>query len=174
MKDFDKRLIILGSGGYGKVIADIARQMNKYSSILFLDDNDTSNNIIGKCSDYRNFIDEYTEFYPAFGRNELRIDWINKLISKNALVATIIHPSSYISHLSNIDLGTVVLPKAIINSYVNIGKGCIINLGAIVDHNCYIGEGSHICLGAIIKADNNIYPCTKVEAGTVIKNGFYR
>ena len=72
MKDFDKRLIILGSGGYGKVIADIARQMNKYSSILFLDDNDTSNNIIGKCSDYRNFIDEYTEFYPAFGRNELR------------------------------------------------------------------------------------------------------
>ncbi|HBI7095557.1 TPA: hypothetical protein ACOTGO_001852 [Clostridium perfringens] len=168
------KLIILGSGGYGKVIADIAGQMNKYSSILFLDDNDTSSDIIGKCSDYRNFIDKYTEFYPAFGRNELRIDWINKLISEDALVATIIHPLSYISPLSNIDLGTVVLPKAIINSYVNIGKGCIINLGTIIDHNCYIGEGSHICIGAIIKADNNIIPFTKIEAGTVIKNGFYK
>lgn len=174
MKKINKRLIILGAGGYGKVVADIAVQMNSYKIILFLDDNYRSSNVIGKCSDYRNFIDEYTEFYPAFGSNELRIDWINKLISEDVSVATIIHPSSYVSSLSNIDLGTVILPKAIINSYVNIGKGCIINLGAIVDHNCSIGDGSHICPGTIIKADNNVTPCTKIEAGVVIQNGFYK
>ncbi|MDM0800777.1 hypothetical protein QTI34_09800 [Clostridium perfringens] len=174
MKEFNKRLIILGSGGYGRVVADIARQLDSYDRILFLDDKDIRNDVIGKCSDYRDFIDEYTEFYPAFGDNELRINWINTLVSEGAKVPKIIHPSAYISSLTTIGLGTVILPKAIINSYADIGIGCIINLGAIVDHNCSIGDGSHICPGTIIKADNNVTPCTKIEAGVVIQNGFYK
>lgn len=32
------RLIILGAGGYGKTVADIARQSGKYEQIYFLDD----------------------------------------------------------------------------------------------------------------------------------------
>ena len=35
------RLIIVGADGYGKVIAEIAERMGRYSEVNFLDDNAT-------------------------------------------------------------------------------------------------------------------------------------
>ena len=35
------RLIIIGAGGYGRTVADVARQSGKYESIGFLDDNES-------------------------------------------------------------------------------------------------------------------------------------
>lgn len=56
------RLIILGAGGYGKTVADIARQSGKYEQIYFLDDGqETSDLILGTCSEYMKFADGNTE-----------------------------------------------------------------------------------------------------------------
>lgn len=70
------RLIILGAGGYGKTIEDVAGQLNRYEKINFLDDKADSENILGKTSDFIKFINLGTKFYPAFGDNELRYNWI--------------------------------------------------------------------------------------------------
>lgn len=52
------RLIILGAGGYGKTVADIARQSGKYEQIYFLDDGqETSDLILGTCLEYMKFAD---------------------------------------------------------------------------------------------------------------------
>lgn len=167
------KLIILGSGGYGRVVADVAEQLGKYESIRFLDDNDTRNDILGKCADYADFADENTEFYPAFGNNDLRMKWIDEILEKGLNIATIIHPTAYISPTVTIDVGTVILPKAAINSYTQIGKGVLVNMGALIDHNCALGDGCHICLGAMIKADNHIPAGLKIEAGQVVENRTY-
>lgn len=168
------KLIILGSGGYGRVVADVAEQLGKYESIHFLDDNDTRDDVLGKCSDYSGFADGNTEFYPAFGNNELRMKWINELLEKGMNFATIIHSSAYISSTVTVGAGTVILPKAAINSHTTIGRGVLINMGALIDHNCTLGDGCHICLGAMIKADNHIPAGLKIEAGQVIENRTYR
>ena len=63
------KLIILGAGGHGKVVADIASQTGKYSDIFFLDDNSKDEKVIGKCSEYLSFKDSNVEMYPAFGNN---------------------------------------------------------------------------------------------------------
>lgn len=69
------RLIILGAGGYGKTVADIARQSGKYEQIYFLDDGqETSDLILGTCLEYMKFADGNTEMYPAFGNNEMRLN----------------------------------------------------------------------------------------------------
>ena len=39
------KLVILGSGGYGRMIADVAAQLNKYDEILFLDDNSAAEDV---------------------------------------------------------------------------------------------------------------------------------
>lgn len=173
MKTALKRLVILGAGGFGKVVADVASQLNRYESVVFLDDGDGAD-IIGKCSAYAAFIDENTELYPAFGNNTLRLDWIERLLQSGAQVPTLVHPTAYVSPTAEIGIGTVVLPKAVVNSYTAVGQGCIINVGAIIDHNCTVDAGAHICLGAIVKADNHIPSCLKIEAGEVVANGTYR
>jgi len=161
------KLIILGAGGYGQTVADIAEQSGLYEKILFLDDNSTAENVVGKCNDYKDYKD--FSIYPAFGNNEMRSSWIEKLETEGFSVPTLIHPSAYISPKSMVEQGCVILPHAVINTRCKISKGCIINCSAIIDHGCIIEEGCHICLGAIIKAENRIAKNTKIEAGEVIQ-----
>lgn len=162
-----KRLVVLGAGGYGRTVKDVASQTGKYQEILFLDDN--SDYAVGKCNDYLEYADEDTEFYPAFGNNEFRLNWINKFEENNLKVAIIVHPTAYVSPTAKIYKGVVVLPKAVVNTDCVVKKGCIINCGSIVDHGCVIEEGCHICLGAIVKGENHLPKCMKVEAGEVIQ-----
>lgn len=159
------RLVILGAGGYGRTVADIAHQLG-YSTIV-LDDADSGHPL----STFSSFIDENTSFIPAFGNNTFRMEWINRIEESGGQLATLIHPTAYISPTATISHGTVILPHVNINTDVVVGKGCIINLGAIVDHGCVLEEGVHICLGAIVKGENRIEKCSKIEAGEVVERG---
>jgi hypothetical protein len=38
-----RNLLIIGAGGHGKVVADIAKRMNQWEEIAFLDDNEKLN-----------------------------------------------------------------------------------------------------------------------------------
>ena len=167
------RLIILGAGGYGRTVADVAAQTGAYDTILFLDDNSQAEDVIGKCTDYAAYKDENTVFYPAFGNNEGRVSWQKRLSEKGCRIATIIHPTAYVSPTVRMAEGNVVLPHAIVNTGCEVKEGCIINCGAIVDHGCVIEEGVHVCLGAIVKAENRIPRLMKIEAGLVIENRTY-
>lgn len=158
------RLVILGAGGYGRTVADVAEQLG-YEDIIVLDDALEGKEI----STFTQHIADDTEFIPAFGNNEFRMRWIDSITDVGGRLATLIHLSAFVSPKAQIGQGTVILPGAVINTETKIGKGCIINIGALVDHGNMIGEGCHICCGAIIKAENVISPMTKVEAGTVIE-----
>ena len=162
-----KKLIILGSGGYGHTVSDVAEQLGY--NILFLDDSLPDHPL----SSFVDFVGENVEFIPAFGNNAFRMEWINRIEESGGQLSTLIHPAAYVSPKSTINPDTVILPHAIINTDVVINRGCIINLGAIVDHGCIIEEGVHICLGAIVKGENRIERLSKIEAGEVVERGQY-
>ena len=86
------RLIILGAGGYGHVIEDMAIQSEKYGDILFLDDNSQD-----KCSTFLQYKKEDTEFYPAFGNNAIRMEWLCRLEENQCRIASFVHPAAYVS-----------------------------------------------------------------------------
>jgi len=165
------KLIILGAGGYGRTVADVAEQLGIYDTIAFLDDN--SKNAIGKCEDFLQYAGEDIYFYPAFGNNPLRVSWIRKLMEHGCLVPVVVHPRAYVSPKAVLSSGTVVLPGAIVNTNTVVGIGGIINCGAVVDHDCVLDEGIHVCLNAVVKADNHLPAYTKVEAGQIVSNGEY-
>lgn len=167
------RLIILGAGGYGQTVADLACQSGRYESVSFLDDNASGADVVGKCGDFAAFADGNTEMYPAFGNNRGRLNWLDRLEAAKIPLPTIVHTSAYVSPSADIGQGCVVLPGAIVNTGCQVERGCIINCGAIVDHGCVLEEGVHICLGAIVKAENRIPMCMKIEAGQVVENCTY-
>ena len=168
------RLIILGAGGHGQVVADIARQIKRYEQVQFLDDCAEGVEIVGKCDDYLEFKNENTEMYPAFGNNEVRIQWENKMIKSGIKLAKVIHPLAYVSPQAEIANGCVVMPYAIVNTGTKIKKACIINIGSIIDHDCILEEGCHLAPGAIVKGENHLPKGTKVDSGEVIPLQFYK
>lgn len=167
------RLIILGAGGHGKVVADLAKQTGKYKEIFFLDDNSQEAEVIGKCSQYLEFQSADTEMYPAFGNNTARIQWENKLLEADIRLAKIIHPLAYISSLAEVASGCVIMPYAVVNTGTKIKKACIINIGAMVDHDCILEEGCHLAPGAIVKGENHLPEGMKVDSGEVVPLQYY-
>lgn len=159
----NKKLVILGSGGYGRTVYDIADQLSY--SITVLDDTDKEHPL----ASFVCYIDDDTEFIPAFGNNEFRLQWINRIEEVGGKLATLIHPSAYVSPKAQVSSGCVILPGAIVNTGCKVGKGCIINLGATVDHDVVIEDGVHLCLRCIVKGENRISRCEKIEAGEIIE-----
>jgi UDP-N-acetylbacillosamine N-acetyltransferase len=165
------RLIILGAGGYGRTIADLAEQSKTYDEILFLDDH--SDQAIGTIVELESFIDTNTAFYPAIGNNEFRCELIRKIQDAGGKVVSIIHPSAYISPTAKIGIGVAILPHASVGTNVKICSGCIVNMNVVIDHDCVLEEGVHIAPGAIVKGENRITEYIKVESGTVVGRGEY-
>ena len=164
------RLIILGAGGYGRTVADVAGQTGQFDEIAFLDDNSTALDVIGKCAKYERFRDGQTAFYPAFGDNKGRLKWLYHLREAGCTSPIIIHPTAYVSPTAQIEPGTVLLPHTVVNTNCVVKSGCIVNCGAIVDHGCVLAAGVPICLGAIVKAEHRIPRCPHIAAGHVVPN----
>ncbi|WP_095173677.1 MULTISPECIES: PglD-related sugar-binding protein [Blautia] len=160
-----KSLLIIGTGGHGKVVAEVAKDIG-YEEVAFLDDNVPES--IGKVSEIEKFKDEYSEAFVGIGNNKLRGELIQKLQDYGFTVPVLIHTSAYISRTAKIDIGTVVEPKAIVNANSHIGAGCIISVGAIVDHDVEIGACCHVNAGTIVKAGGKIESFRKLEAGEVV------
>lgn len=183
------RLIIIGAGGHGKVIADNAIK-NGYTNINFVDDHVIGNcmgfSIIGTVAEIEYLNDGQTDFVIGIGNNKTR-----KLIADryNVNWVTLIHPSAQIAVNASIDAGTVIMAGAVVNVSATVGKHCIINTGAVVEHDnvigdyvhlspkaalggtVHIGEMTHIGIGATV--NNNIEICPKCVIGAgavVIKN----
>lgn len=159
----NKKLIILGSGGYGRTVYDIAEQLGY--SITVLDDSDQEYPL----ASFSCYIDDDTEFIPAFGNNEFRLQWIHRIEEAGGKLATLIHPTAYVSPKAEVSIGCVILPGAIVNTGCKVGKGCIINLGAAVDHDVVIEDGVHLCVRCIVKGENRISHFEKIEAGEIIE-----
>jgi len=168
-----RTLLILGAGGYGRTVADVASQLGRYAQIAFLDDGREGPDILGCCADVFRFADEDTDVYPAFGNNANRVKWLNILVEHGLRVPTLVHPRAYVSPTATIGDGTAVLPMAVVNTGTAVGKGCIINIGALVDHDCVLEDGVHLAPGAIVKAENRIPAGTKINSGEVIENRRY-
>lgn len=167
-----KSLLILGAGGHGKVVKEVALAMksasgNIYEYVDFLDDN--SLDAIGKISEVELYINQYDEAFCGIGNNQFRKVILEKLAILGYEIPVLIHPSAYVSDTAVIGKGTVVEPKAIVNANTVVGSGCIISVGAIVDHNVTVGDCCHVNAGAICEAGSKLEVCTKLEVGEVVK-----
>jgi len=171
MKD---RLLIIGAGGHGKVVADIALKMDRWDYIAFLDDNDdikTSMGIevIGKSADMFRYIKDY-DIFVAIGNNETRKVIQEKLEVEGASIPVLIHPEAVIGREVEIGVGTVIMAGVVVNCCTTIGKGCIINTGATIDHDNLIEDYVHISPGVHTAGAVRIGKGTWLGIGSIVSN----
>ena len=162
-------LLILGAGGHGKVVAEIATSLGY--EVLFLDDK-PGENVVGKINEFEKYKDSFDSFIIGIGNNKLRGEIQKKLSELGVTIATLISPKALVSSSTSIGEGTVVEPGAIINTGIQIGKGCIISVGSIIDHDSVIEDFAHVNAGAICMSGAHVEKEQKIEAGQIV-HGFY-
>ena len=168
-----KDLIIIGAGGHGRVIADIAQKLGTYETISFLDDGDAKETmglpIVGKTSDIEKYIDT-ADIFVAIGNNKVRGEFIERLLLMGSNISTLIHPSAVIGACVEIGVGTAVMAGTVINPCVKLGQGVIVNTSSSIDHDCTIGDYCHIAVGVHVAGTVNLGKKVWLGAGATIKN----
>ena len=164
------RLVIIGAGGHGKVIADNALK-NGYTDICFADDRAAGTcmglPIIGTSAELEALDDGRTEFLIGIGSNQVR----KRIAERSALPwATLIHPSAQIAADVTLGPGTVVMAGAVINASAKVGAHCIINTGAIVEHDNVLGDYVHISPRAALGGTVRVGAMTHIGIGAAVRN----
>ena len=148
-----QRLVIIGAGGHGKVVAECAEAMGKYGSLLFLDSGFPERSqcldwpVVGEPDSYQDWMDAHTEFFIAIGNNVVRGNIQSAMSAERARFATLIHPSACISSRAKVGSGTLIMPGVVVNADTRIGLGCIVNTSASLDHDCLVGDFVHVAPG---------------------------
>lgn len=147
-----KKLLIWGAGDQGTVTLDCALAMNAYDSISFLSfaergAREIPNYIIYREQDVdlRTFLPSFDEVIVATGDNALREQKVSILNALGIPLATIVHPTAYISPFAQVSAGCTVLAFAVVHINASVGTGCIVNTGAIVEHDCVLGDFVNVC-----------------------------
>lgn len=166
-------LIILGTGGHSKVVADAAIASN-LTIAGFLDSDRGSESffgfpILGDDSKLQEayFISKYT-FAIAIGDPAKRMFLGEKIEKLGGKCPVIIHPSATVSPFSKVEHGAQILSGAVINSDAEIGKFAIVNTSASVDHDCRLSEGVTISPGAHLGGNVKIGRGTFVGIGALL------
>ena len=162
-------LLILGAGGFGKTIAEMAVESREYDRISFLDDNSADPRVLGRLEEYPRFAHGYQKALVAIGDNRLRLELIEKLRKAGYQLPAFVFRPAYLSPSAQLGEGCLILPGAVVNTGARLGRGVLVNCGAVIDHEAQVGDGAHICLNAVVKAAARVEVCCKIEAGQVVE-----
>lgn len=167
-----RNVIIIGTGGHAKVIADIVLSSGD-NLVGFLTSECNKDTFIGKPvlgnnTEFEKYRDN--NFVIAIGNPDVRERIAFQM--REVKWYTAIHPSAIVSSINVIlGQGSVVMANAVINPYVQIGKHCIINTGAIVEHDNIVEDFAHISVGTKLAGSVKVGKKTWVGVGATISNG---
>ena len=145
-----KNVIIIGTGGHAKVLADIV--LCSGDNLLgFLTSDDKTEfvgfPILGRDTDYEKFDD--CSFIIGIGDNAVREQFVERMQGVDWYTA--IHPTANIARVdTSIGEGCAIMAKATVCAGAHIGRHCIINTSADADHDSVMEDFSHISALSIL------------------------
>ncbi len=169
----DSRIVIVGAGGHGKVVADALLLTLAEPILCFADDADSlwgqvllGCPVLGSVSDV---LKETDRFHLAIGSNLARMRLFKALGPER--IATVVHPRATVSKYSELGCGVFAAAASVVAPSAKIGAAVIINHGAVVDHDCVVGDFCHIApnasLGGFVWVGNGVL----IGAGATILPG---
>ncbi len=148
-----KHLVIVGSGGHGQAVADLALSVGKFDKISFVDDSFPENttalnlDIIGNCDSLFSATLEFDSCIVAIGNNKVRRKLVEKIIGYSLPLVSLIHPKAFVSDYAETAPGVVVMAGAVVGTNAKLGTGTLINANSTIDHDCFLDEFAHIGVG---------------------------
>ncbi len=159
-------LLILGAGGHGCVVAELARACG-YSRVDFADD--AAPGAVCTLSGLPSVAARYDAMTVSVGNLSMRKDLFARIETLAVPCPPLVSPNAFVSPSAQIGPGALVLPGAIVHTNAVVGIGAIISAGAVIDHDAVVGPCAHVDAGAVVAARASVSPLTKVPAGTCVR-----
>ena len=152
------RVLIVGAGGHGEVVADAMRAMRLVDiaapeAIGFLDDDGQRWGtmcgglpVLGGIAMVGAI--PHDRLIVAIGDNHSRYVVMRDLMQAEERFVSVVHPSAVIAPSAEIGPGTMICAGAVVNPGARLGMGDILNTCASIDHHCQVEAFAHVAPGA--------------------------
>lgn len=176
-----KHLIIIGAGGMGRTMFDLARESHGYGEEFdikgFIDDNiealDSFKNyppIIASISEYQPTQDDV--FVCSIGGHSRR-GCIQKMLDKGAEFITLIHNTARIGSNVVMGKGNLVGSYTIIAADAKIGDYNFIQSMTIIGHDCVIGDWNRIDSQVMMVGATTVGNQNMIHTGAMINHNVH-
>lgn len=168
-----EKLLLVGAGGFGRVVLELARQS---FNCAFVDDGIEIDTmicgvpVIGHTENLQELFAEYKNLVIAIGNNTVRerIYDVAKRIGYN--FPNLISPSAYISPYAKLGWGCVVLNNAVVQNGSSVGNGVLLNPGVEIHHDCSVGDYDLIYTNSVIRTYAKVGKCVRIGSNVIICN----
>ena len=171
-----ERLVIFGSGGHAKVVAEAALARSPNRKLVVLDDDPSSRGrqLLGfPVTGGREALADLPGTPVALGVGDNAARWrlLEWLREQDASLESVVHPSAVVGTTVEIGPGAFIAAGTVLIAEARIGAGAIINTSASVDHDCRIGEAAHIAPGVHLCGNVKVGARTLLGVGTSVRPG---
>lgn len=177
-----KKVIIIGSGGHAKVLADIVLgQKDRYELLGFVDSDGAKwgaeifgSPVLG--GDERVFGDSPSSFFlingiGSTGETRKRAAIFECFKSKGFIFCNVISDFSYLSEQTAYGEGLQLISGGVIHPGCRLGSNVLVNTGASIDHDCVIGDNAHIAPGATLSGGVSVGEGAHIGSGATVIQG---
>lgn len=179
-----KQLVIIGAGGMGRTLYDIAREAMGYGVEFeikgFIDDNlsaldefDNYPPVIGKISEY---IPQRDEVFTFSIGGESRRHCIEDLLARGAEFINIIHKTARVGSNVKIGKGNIIGPFTTLGADSKVGDYNMIQSYTVIGHDAEIGDFNRIdthvtCVGGIkIKNETTVHTSAVINHKVTVED----
>ena len=152
------KVLIIGAGGHGKVVADVLRA-NGVEPAGFVDADESlwgrsvlGVPVLGGMMRLEKIARQAgaTTATLGIGDNRVRLEHAAEVVRAGLALAPAVHPSAVVSPSATLGSGVVVCAGAVVCVEAVVGDFAVVNTNATVDHECRVGEAAHVCPAAAL------------------------
>lgn len=170
------RLVIIGAGGHGQVIADaVLRAVDRGAAFspIFIDDRIElhGRTILGlKVAGGIDILARtpHDGVVVAIGENLTRRRICERLAAAGERFVSVIHPTAVIAPDVVLGEGVMVAAGVVVNTGTRVGAHAILNTACTIDHHNTVGAWAHVAPGAHTGGDASIGEGALVGIGATV------
>jgi acetyltransferase EpsM len=173
----NKRVLVWGAGGHGKVIVDALMAGGEWEVAGLLDEDERKcgTEVLGvKVFSLEGGVAAAAKHLDcgraaiAIGDNYTRFEKFEQVRRAGLMPVNVVHPSAHVSRFVKLGEGVVILAGATINPGTTIEDDVCVNTSASVDHDNHLERSCHIFPNATLTGGVRIKEFAYVGSGAVI------
>ena len=168
-----EKLLLVGAGGFGRVVSELARQSYECA---FIDDGIEIGTVIcdipviGHTENLQEFFAEYKNLLIVIGNNAVRERIYNTAASIGYHFPNLISLHAYISPYAKLGWGCVILNNVVVQNGSTIGNGVLLNSGVEIHHDCSVGDYDLIYTNSVVRTYAKVGRCVRIGSNVTICN----
>jgi len=167
------RLLILGAGGHGRAVADLAVECGW--TVTGFADRMPGPGVLGGDDDVEGLIrtGKVDAAIVGVGNTALhrRSELFELLKKAGAMIPALVHPRASVARTCRIGEGSVVFPGVVLGAAVEVGDNAVLYSNAVAEHDCRIASHAYVSPGAILTGSVTVEASAFVGAGAVLLPG---